>query len=287
MEAINDLLEQLHTLLDDYEELLDMDKDTSKIEDEIDSRVRSLKIKTREQIENSFDIPVILDGELLTFEKAVKKRKYIDETDISAEMLAKIDVKNDGERDYYYYLEKEIYHLDVDEDYLMTAIRFVNSKKDWELNSLNEVLSAIAHICVIAYGYRLTFEGVVEKRLNVENIYTGTVFNNTNYSSKTYNLLDKLFLKLAEDYIKRVKSTYDISDYIIHKVEDRWLIINRKNGATDILNAEESEICEVANNVTECFDSDNVLENNKNTDVQIEKLQRVVEKYIRAQTEKK
>lgn len=286
MEEINDLLEQLHTLLDDYKGLLDMDKDTTDVEQEIDSRVRSLKIKTREQIENSFDIPVILDGELLTFEKAVKRRKYVD-NDIDPNMLENINVKNDGERDYYYYLEKEIYHLDVDEEYLMTAIRFVNSKKEWEADTLGNVLNAIAHICVISYGYRLTFEGLVEKRLNVENVYTGTVFNNSNYSSRTYTLLDKLFLKLAEDYIKRVKSSYDIGDYIIHKVENRWLIINRKNGATDILNEEESEICEVANNVTECFDDDNVLENNKNTDIQIERLQRVVGKYIRNQKEKK
>lgn len=285
MEAINDLLEQLHTLLDDYEELLDMDKDTSNVEREIDNRVRSLKIKTREQIENSLDIPVILDGELLTFEKAVKRRRYIDEEEISNEELEKINVKNDGERDYYYYLEKEIYHLDVDEEYLMMAIRFVNSRKEWDAETLPNVLNAIAHICVISYGYRLTFEGVAEKRLNVENLYTGTVFNNSSYSSRTYNLLDKLFLKLAGDYIKRVKSSYDISDYIIHKVEDRWLIINRKNGATDILNEEESEMCEYANNVTECFDDDNVLENNKNTDVQIEKLHSLVERYIRIKKE--
>ncbi len=285
MEEINDLLEQLHTLLDDYEELLDMDKDTSNVEREIDDRVRSLKIKTREQIENSLDIPVILDGELLTFEKAVKRRKYIDEEEISDEVLDKINVKSDGERDYYYYLEKEIYHLDVDEEYLMTAIRFVNSRKEWDADTLLNALNAIAHICVISYGYRLTFEGVVEKRLNVENVYTGTVFNNSSYSSRTYSLLDKLFLKLAEDYIKRVKSSYDIGDYIIHKVEDRWLIINRKNGATDILNEDESEMCEYANNVTECFDEDNVLENNKNTDVQIEKLHRLVERYIRIKKE--
>lgn len=281
MEEINDLLEQLHTLLDDYEELLNMDKDTTDIEQEIDARVRSLKIKTREQIENSFDIPVILDGELLTFEKAVKRKRYINKNELDPRLLDKINIKNDGERDYYYYLEKEVYHLDVDEEYLMTTIRFLNSRKEWEKDTLSNILNAIAHICVISYGYRLKFEGTVEKKLNVENIYTGTVFNNSSYSSKTYNLLDKLFLKLAEDYIKRVRSSYDISDYIIHKVEDRWLIINRKNGATDILNEEESGLCEVANRVTECFDEDNVLENNKNTDIQIERLQRAVEKYIR------
>ena len=31
----------------------------------------------------------------------------------------------------------------------------------------------------------------------------------------------------------------------------------------------------------ECFDEDNVLKNNRNTDVKIEKLQKVVEDYIR------
>lgn len=285
MEEINDLLEQLHTLLDDYEELLDMNKDTTNVEQEIDSRVRSLKIKVREQIENSFDIPVILDGELLTFEKAVKRKKYVDEEDIDKNILDKINIKNDGDRSYYYYLEKEIYHLEVDEEHLMTTIRFLNSKKEWEKDTLSEILNAIAHVCVISYGYRLTFEGVVEKKLNVENFYTGTVFNNSSYSSRTYSLLDKLFLKIAKDYIERVKSSYDVSDYIIHKVEDRWLIINRKNGATDILNEEESEICEAANNVTECFDNDNILENNRNTDIQIERLQRVIEKYISIQKE--
>lgn len=280
MEEINDLLEQLHTLLDDYEELLDMDKDTTKVEYEIDSRVRSLKIKTREQIENSFDIPVILDGELLTFEKAVKRKKYVDESNLEKTMLDKINIKNDGERDYYYYLEKEIYHLDVDEEYMMTAIRFLNSKKEWEKDTLSDILNAIAHVCVISYGYRLTFEGIVEKKLNVENVYTGTVFNNSSYSSKIYNLLDKLFLNIAQDYIRRVRSSYDVSDYIIHKVEEHWLIINRKNGATDILNEEESEMCEYANRVTSCFNEDNVLENSKNTDIQIGKLQNKIEKYL-------
>ena len=79
-------------------------------------------------------------------------------------------------------------------------------------------------------------------------------------------MLDKLFQKVAEDYIKRVKSSYEISDYIIHKVEERWLIINRQNGSTDILNKEETEICDVANSVTECFDESNILRNNRNTD---------------------
>lgn len=279
MEELNDLLEQLHTLLDDYIELLDMDKDTSDIEAEIDSRVRALKIKTREQIEKSFDIPLILDGALLTFEKAIKRKRYLKNEDDS--IRDKVNVKTDGDREYYYYLEKEVYHFDVEEENLKTAIKFVNSKREWHKDTLKDILDAIARICVISYGYRLTFETSIEKRLNVEKIYTGTVFNNSSYSSKTYNLLDKLFQKIAEDYIKRVKSSYEICDYVIHKVEDRWLIINRQNGSTDILNSEESEICEVANNVTECFDEDNVLRNNKNTDVKIEKLQTVVEGYIR------
>lgn len=285
MEAINDLLEQLHTLLDDYEELLDMDKDTKDIENEIDYRVHDLKIKTREQIEKSLDIPVILDGELLTYEKAIKRRRYVDKEDIEQDILDKIRIKNDGERDYYYYLEKEIYHLDVDEENLMTAIKFVNSKKAWQKDTLGNILNAIARICVISYGYRLDFEDVVEKRLNVENIYTGTIFNNSSYSKITYNLLNRLFQKIAEDYIGRAKSSYDISDYIIHKVEDRWLIINRQNGATDILKEKESQICELANCVTECFDEDNILKNDKNTDIRIEKLQRMIEKYIRSQNE--
>ena len=43
MEELNELLEQLHTLLDDYIELLDMDKDTSDVEYEIDSRKKLIK----------------------------------------------------------------------------------------------------------------------------------------------------------------------------------------------------------------------------------------------------
>ncbi len=285
MEEINELLEQIHALLDDYEELLEMEKDTTKVEKEIDDRVRSLKIKTRVQIESSFDIPVILDGELLTFEKAIKKKKYIDD-EFDRAKLDNISIKNDGDRDYYYYLEKEIYHLDIDEEYMMTAIRFINSKKDWDKNYLSEVLNAIAHLCVISYGYRLVFEGTIEKKLNVENFYTGTVFNNSSYSTKTYNLLDKLFLKIAEDYIKRIKSSYDIGDYIIHKVENRWLVINRKNGATDILEGDESKMCEIANDVVECFDEDNILKNSESTDERIKILQQAVELYIRSLNKK-
>ena len=279
MEELNDLLEQLHTLLDDYIELLDMDKDTSDIEAEIDSRIRFLKIKTREQIERSFDIPFILDGALLTYEKAIKRKRYLKSDDDS--IRDKVNIKTDGDREYYYYLEKEVYHLDVEEENLQTAIKFVNSKREWHKDTLSDILDSIARICVISYGYRLTFETAIEKKLNVEKIYTGTVFNNSSYSSKTYNLLDKLFQKVAEDYIKRVKSSYEISDYIIHKVEERWLIINRQNGSTDILNKEETEICDVANSVTECFDESNILKNNRNTDAKIERLQAVVEDYIK------
>ena len=279
MEELNDLLEQLHTLLDDYIELLDMDKDTSDIEAEIDSRIRVLKIKTREQIEKSFDIPFILDGALLTFEKAIKRKRYLKSDDDS--IRDKVNIKTDGDREYYYYLEKEVYHLDVEEENLQTAIKFVNSKREWHKDTLSDILDSIARICVISYGYRLTFETSIEKKLYVEKIYTGTVFNNSSYSSKTYNLLDKLFQKVAEDYIKRVKSSYEISDYIIHKVEERWLIINRQNGSTDILNKEETEICDVANSVTECFDESNILRNNRNTDAKIERLQAVVEDYIK------
>ena len=108
MEELNELLEQLHTLLDDYIELLDMDKDTSDVEYEIDSRIRALKIKTREQIEKSFDIPLILDGALLTFEKAIKRKRYLNDSDES--IRDKVNIKTDGDREYYYYLEKEVYH---------------------------------------------------------------------------------------------------------------------------------------------------------------------------------
>ena len=59
MEEINELLEQLHTLLIDYDELLEMNKSTDTVDKEITSRIHDLKIKVREQIEKSLDIPVI------------------------------------------------------------------------------------------------------------------------------------------------------------------------------------------------------------------------------------
>lgn len=280
MEEINDLLEQLHTLLDDLEELKDMNKDTSLIEEQIDSRVAILKTNTRDLIESSFDVPVILDGELLTYEKAIKKKKYVDYDKMDSEILSKIEIKKNSYKDYYYYIEKEIYHLDIDEENLMISIRFVNSKKGHSSDELRTALNTIARVCVISYGYRLVFATSIEKRLNVENIYTGTIFNNSAYSTKTYNLIEKLFLKLKEDYIIRVNSSFEINDYVIHKIEYHWLIINRKTGATDVLNEDESSICEVANAVSLCFNEDNILENTRRTDSRIERLQRIVEEYI-------
>lgn len=279
MEEINELLEQLHTLLIDYDELLEMNKSTDTVDKEITSRIHDLKIKVREQIEKSLDIPVILDGELLTYERAIKKKKYLDKVS-DYDLLDKISIKNDGERAYYYYLEKDVYHLDIDDEDLMTSIRFVNSKKNFDYNQLPDILNSIARMCIITYGYRLSYTTTLTKKLNIENIYNGTVFNNSNYSVKVYNLLDKLFQSIARDYIKRVKSSYDLSDYIIHKIENHWLIINRLNGATDVLNDDESEICEFANNVTKCFDDDNILVNSENTDKEIEKLHKAIARYI-------
>lgn len=280
MEEINDLLEQLHTLLDDLEELKEMNKETLLIEKQIDSRVTTLKTGARDLIESSFDVPVILDGELLTYEKAIKKKRYVDYDKMDSELLSKIEIKKNSYKDYYYYIEKEIYHLDIDEENLMITIRFINSKKEHQSDELRTALNAIAHVCVISYGYRLVFVTSIEKKLNIENIYTGTIFNNSAYSTKTYNLIEKLFLKLKEDYIIRVNSSFEISDYVIHKIEYHWLIINKKTGATDVLNEAESGICEVANSVSLCFNEDNILENTRRTDSRIERLQKIVEEYI-------
>lgn len=280
MEEINDLLEQLHTLLDDLEELKAMNKDISLVIEQMNNRLLDLKIKTREQIESSFDIPVILDGELLTFEKAIKKKRYIDYDNMDDKILSRVEIKTDSYKDYYYYIEKDIYHLDVDEENLMLSIRFVNSKKELSSENLKRCLNAIAHMCVTSYGYRLAFVTTQEKKQNIENIYTGTVFNNSIYSLRTYNLIEKLFLKIKEDYIIRVNSSFEINDYMIHKIENHWLIINKKTGATDILDEDESNICEVAYAVEECFDSENVLENSRKTDYRIERLQKIVEEYI-------
>jgi hypothetical protein len=280
MEEINDLLEQLHTLLDDLEELRQIGKDTSLVEEQIDTRVIDLKLKTRDLIEESFDIPAILDGELITYEKAIKKKRYVDYETMGPDLLSKMDIKTSTYKDYYYYIEKEIYHLDVDEENLMIAIRFINSKKEYSIDEIRTALNAVAHVCVTSYGYRLIFATSLEKRLNVEKIYTGTIFNNSKYSVKTYNLIEKLFLKLKEDYIVRVNSSYEIEDYVMHKIENHWLIINKKTGATDLLNEGESSICEIANAVKSCFDEKNILENTRKADARIEKLQKIVEAYI-------
>lgn len=280
MEEINDLLEQLHTLLDDIEELKGMEKDTVLIENEIRTRILDLKIKTREQIESSLDIPVILDGELLTFEKAIKKKRYIDYDQTDENLLSRVEIKNDSYKDYYYYIEKDIYHLDVDEENLMTSIRFVNSKKEYTEDSLRKALNSIAYLCVTDYGYRLNYVTTQEKKQNIENIYTGTIFNNSSYSFKTFNLIEKIYLKIKEDYMIRVGSSFEIEDYIIHKVENHWLIINKKTGATDLLNESECSICEVAYTVEECFDKENILDNSRKTDYRIEILQKVVSEYI-------
>jgi len=218
-----------------------------------------------------------LDGELLTYEKSVKKKAYVhpDKTDIEG-----IEILNDGDHDYYYYMEKDIYRLDIYEKGLMQVIRFINYKKDFPIESLSSVITAIRKVESSSYGYRLSLISTTKNKHDVENIYTGTIFNNTRYSLRCYDLIEKLLLKIKDDYIIRINSPYSTLDYMIQPVNNYLLIINIKTGIADILNEEESSICRVAFDVKRCFNEEDTLINDSTVDIKIEDLQAVVREYI-------
>ena len=277
---LESIMTQLISLINDYIELCDMKKDTTLIETEIQSRIVVLKALTRDLIENSLDIAVMLDGELLIYEKSIKKKKYIERDKMSQEVISRLDIHNDGNEDYYFYLEKEVYRLDIEEENLMAAIRFVNYKKVYPIENISKAIKAIRKVVVTAYGYRLSYATVAQKQLDTEKIYTGTVFNNTSYSKRSHALLEKLMLKLVEDYIIRINSSYSTLDYVIHQVGERWLIINLCTGVTDVLNEQEIVIAHAAFDLKACFDENNILANDRKTDDVIEKLQAIVIDYL-------
>jgi len=277
IDQIEDLLNQLAILNKDYDELVAMKSDTQLVEKEIRSRIVILKIKARYMVENLFDIPVILDGALLTYEKAVKKKAYVNRDEVDGN---NIDLQYDGHNDYYYYMEKDIYHLDIYEESLLIVVKFINFKKEYPLQQLSSLITAIRKIEATSYGYRLSLISTRKDKQDIENIYTGTIFNNSRYSLRCFNLIDKLLLKIKDDYITRINSSYSTLDYMIQAVNNYMLIINIKTGVTDILNEEEASICHVAFEVKKCFTDEDVLINSSSADVKIERLQAVVYDYI-------
>jgi len=269
MDSIEELIDQIITLTKDFIELTDIKKDTSLVVKEIQKRLKELKTSSQNLIENKLDVPVILDGELLIHERSIKRKKHVDGEEVE---------KNGN--DYYFYQEKEVYRLDIDETNLMTVVRFINHKKEFPMNKIYSVIKALKRVINMSYGYRLTFITSKTDKLDVENIYTGTIFNNTNYSIRSYDLLEKLLLKLKDDYIIRRNTAYSTLDYVVHNVEDRWLIINTKTGAADILEDEEITMARAAFTLRDCFDENNILKNDKSTDEIIEKLQAIVINYL-------
>jgi len=276
---IEELLEQIITLTKDFIELSDLKKDTSLVMEEIGKRLCDLKDESRDLVEGILDVPVILDGELLIHEKSTKRKQYIDKKDPE---VKKLDVERhkSGKKEYYFYLDKETYRFDIDEANLMTIVRFINYKNEYPMDKIYSVIKAIKKVLKTSYGYRLTHITTNTTNVDVEKISTGTIFNNTNYSIRSYDLLEKLLLKLKDDYIIRRNTTYSTLDYVIHNVESRWLIINIKTGAADILEDEEIVMAKAAFALRDCFDENNILKNDKSTDEVIEKLQATVINYL-------
>jgi hypothetical protein len=133
---------------------------------------------------------------------------------------------------------------------------------------------------VASFGYRLTFITTNKTHTDIEHIFSGTIFNNTLYSARNYDFLEKLLLKLKDDYIIRTNSSYSTLDYVIQKVENKWLIINIKTGATDILNDAEIVIASAAHDLKDCCNEKNLLINDRRTEECIETLQAVVINYL-------
>jgi hypothetical protein len=286
IEQLENLLSQIITLSKDYEELRAMEKDTTLVEEEIQARVRHLRVKARDLVENSLDIPALLDGELLIYEKSIKRRKYINEK-TPQEVLDMVDVKSDGHGEFYFYMDREVYRLDVEEANLMAAIRFINFKQEYPLEKLPAIIEALRTVARTSYGYRLTLASSNNDVIDGEDIYTGTVFNNSLYSKRSYALLEKLLLKLKDDYIERTNSSYSTLDYIVQHAEKLWLIINIKNGATDVLTEDEEKICRAAFDLKECFNEKNILANDRKTDEMIERLQVVVIHFLEKKNQTK
>lgn len=285
--------EELETLIKDCAELERMNQNTINVEKQISARIILLKEELRAFVEQALDVDVTLDGELLTYEKVTREKKYIDE-EISItdpNWSKKIGVQTENGYSFYYYTKKDLYQLDVDEECMMALIRFINSKKTPTVDEILSVLESYEQAKEISYGYRTAYLTCIDEKAEVgknreTTVYTGTVFNNTQYSFRTVELIDKILLKAKTDYISRTGSTYPATEYITDCVEGRWLIIHEKTGATDLLSAEESQLCQAVADVEACLDENGLLANDKKSDFQIETLQYVLEEYLKGNEEK-
>ncbi len=287
------LTEELQTLLKDYQELQAMNEDTSAIEKQISARILLLKEEIKTFIEQSFDIPITLDGELLVYEKTIQDLAEVTESDPEDENLwNQLHVQTIDGKKVYSYRKTMICRLDVDEESFMELVRFVNTKKLYPMDQLETLLSHYETAKSIHYGYRLSLFTIIDEKMNPNmneetTIYTGTVFNNTEYSYRTDDLIKRILLKLKTDYVERTGSTFPPYEYIIRKVEGKWLIIHTKTGATDFLSEEEASVCSAVGKVQMCFDSDHLLENSKDSDAKIESMQYALEDYLEYKKKKK
>lgn len=255
---------EIETLLRDCKELEEMNQNTVSVEKQISARLILLKEEMRTFVEQALDVPVTLDGELLTYETNSKEEGYTKRT---------------------------IYQLDVDEESMLALIRFINSKKTPTADEILMVLKSYETAKDISFGYRTSYLTSIDEKAEVgknreTTVYTGTIFNNTEYSLRTRDLMDKISLKILTDYVSRTGSTYSLSEYVIKSVDDRWLIVHEKTGATDLLTEAESSLCKAVSDVQSCLDGKGILANNKKTDFQIETLQSVLEEYLKRKEEK-
>ncbi len=285
--------QELEILLRDCQELEEMNRNTTSVEKQISARIILLKEELRKFIEQSLDIPVVLDGELLTYEVVTKERKYIDEeigiTDPNWPKEIGVQVENG--KSFYYYINRTIYQFDVDEESLMTLIRFINLKKTPTPQEILDVLKCYKEAKKINYGYRTAYLTCIDEKAEIgknreTTVYTGTIFNNTQYSKRTTDLINKIYMKVKTDYVNRTKSTYPVSEYILECIEGRWLIIHEETGATDLLSDEESNLCTSARAVEACLDQNGILANEKQVDMRIENLQYALEAYFTLNQEK-
>lgn len=284
---------ELEILIHDCKELEAMNKNTESVERQISARIILLKEELRAFLEQSLDVPVTLDGELLTYETISREKKYIDEeigiTDPN--WPREIGVQEEDGYSFYYYTKRTLYQLDVDEECMMTLIRFINSKKTPTSEEILKVLKSYDAAKDISYGYRTAYLTCIDEKAEVgknteTTVYTGTIFNNTEYSLRTIDLTDKILLKVRSDYIARTGSTAEPEDYLLTAIEGKWLIVHRETGATDLLDERESELCVAVTNVQLCLDHKGMLANSKEVDIRIETLQNVLESYLKGDIEK-
>ncbi len=284
--TVNTLPEEITILVHDYQELDEMGKDTSAVEKEIYTRVLLLKREIRRFLEGLIDKPVKIEGDLLVSETNTKKKKKVEEelgTTIP-DWSKKIGVFEEDGENYYCYYEKIIYQLDIDEPSLTALLHFINSQTEYTEEELLEVVKQYQLAQQISYGYRTAYLTCIDEKANPEEntettIYTGTIFDNTQYSKQTSELIQKILLTVKTDYVARTGSTYEPSSYVIRKVDGHWLIIHSETGATDLLNEQEAKLCGAVGQVQLCY-QDGLLANNKKTDFQIYMLQQVLQEYF-------